>query len=290
MSTLSASNDAPIGVFDSGVGGLPILKAIHRLLPNERLVYLADTGYAPYGDKMPVEVVQRVLAIGDWFAAMGVKAIVVACNTASVLAVDVLRARCGVPIIGVEPAIKPAALASRTGVVGVLATARTADSASVARLVDAHGQPNNVQLMVQACPGLVDAIEANAPRVGIKTMLQAWLQPMLDSGADHIVLGCTHYIVVRDVIQDIVGPHVTLVEPSNAVARQLQRKLQEGGVLHNAAAVQQTQSTYPPLRSQVDRHNPQMFSSADLPNDAAALISHVWGEQVLVHSALRVVR
>jgi glutamate racemase len=177
MSLLSASNNSPIGVFDSGVGGLPILKAIHRLLPNERLVYLADTGYAPYGDKIPVEVVQRVLAIGDWFAAMGVKAMVVACNTASVLAIDVLRARCGVPIIGVEPAIKPAALASRTGVVGVLATARTAASASVARLVDAHGQHNNVRMVVQACPGLVDAIEGNAPRAGIKPCCKLGCSP-----------------------------------------------------------------------------------------------------------------
>ena len=259
------TSDSPIGVFDSGVGGLPILQAIHKLLPHERLVYLADTAYAPYGDKPAHDVQQRVLTIGQWFSAMPVKALVVACNTATVLAIEALRAHSTVPVIGVEPAIKPAALASTTGVVGVLATARTAASASVAKLVDAHGQ--RVQVLVQACPGLVDAIEGDAPQAHIATLLQAWLQPMLAQGADHIVLGCTHYIVVRDLIQQLVGPNVTLVQPSEAVARQLMRQL---------ASVGQ-------LSSNSDVGDVVFYSSAADGNEAAGLMGRVWGEVAPIH-------
>lgn len=258
------NSKSPIGVFDSGVGGLPILQAIHTLLPHEHKVYLADTAYAPYGDKSAQDVQQRVLAIGQWFSAMPVKALVVACNTATVLAVDALRAHSTVPIIGVEPAIKPAALASTTGVVGVLATARTAASASVAKLVDAHGQ--HVQVLVQACPGLVDAIERDAPQAHIVALLHTWLQPMLAQGADHIVLGCTHYIVVRDLIQQLVGPNVTLVQPSEAVARQLMRQLAAIGRLSNHAGGGEV----------------AFYTSAPDVSAAAGLIGRVWGEGVAV--------
>ena len=258
------TSDSPIGVFDSGVGGLPILQAIHTLLPHERLVYLADTAYAPYGDKPAQDVQQRVLTIGQWFSAMPVKALVVACNTATVLAVEALRAHCTVPVIGVEPAIKPAALASTTGVVGVLATARTAASASVAKLVDAHGQ--RVQVLVQACPGLADAIECDAPQAHIAALLQAWLQPMLARGADHIVLGCTHYIVVRDLIQQLVGPKVTLVQPSEAVARQLMRQLASIGQLSNHAGAGAV----------------AFYTSAPDVGAAAGLMGRVWGGEVQV--------
>lgn len=241
-----------------------MLQAIHTLLPHEQKVYLADTAYAPYGDKSAQVVQQRVLAIGQWFSAMPVKALVVACNTATVLAVDTLRAHSTVPVIGIEPAIKPAALASTTGVVGVLATARTAASAAVAKLVDAHGQ--HVQVLVQACPGLVDAIESDAPRPHIAALLQAWLQPMLAQGADHIVLGCTHYIVVRDLIQQLVGANVTLVQPSEAVARQLMRQLATIGQLSKHAGAGEV----------------AFYTSAPDVHAAAGLIGRVWGEDVAV--------
>ncbi|UFS57273.1 glutamate racemase [Comamonadaceae bacterium M7527] len=256
------NSESPIGVFDSGVGGLPILQAIQTLLPHEHKVYLADTAYAPYGDKSAQAVQQRVLSIGQWFCAMPVKALVVACNTATVLAVDTLRAHSTVPVIGVEPAIKPAALASKTGVVGVLATARTAASASVAKLVDAHGQ--HVQVLVQACPGLVDAIESDAAPAHIAALLNGWLQPMLDQGADHIVLGCTHYIVLRGLIQQLVGPAVTLVQPSEAVARQLMRQLALVGQLSGNAGAGQV----------------AFYTSAREVHAAASLMGRVWGGEV----------
>jgi glutamate racemase len=155
-------------------------------------------------------------------------------------------------------------LASTTGVVGVLATARTAASASVAKLVDAHGQ--RVQVLVQACPGLVDAIEGDAPQAHIAALLQGWLQPMLAQGADHIVLGCTHYIVVRDLIQQLVGHNVTLVQPSEAVARQLMRQLTSVGRLSNHAGAGEV----------------AFYTSAPDVAAAAALMGRVWGGEVQV--------
>lgn len=213
---------SPIGVFDSGVGGLSILKAIRKQLPNENLLYIADSANAPYGDRDPAFISKRALEIADFLYQANAKAIVVACNTATVVAIDALRAAFAIPIVAVEPAIKPAAALTRSGVVAVLATSRTLASSSVAKLCERYG--DGIKLMLQPCPGLVEQIERGqlaAPQT--LALLESYLEPVLAAGADTIVLGCTHYPFLEPQIRAIAGSSVTILDSAEAVARQLQR-------------------------------------------------------------------
>lgn len=222
--TLAADPDAPIGVFDSGVGGLSVLQAIRTTLPHENLVYVADSGHAPYGDRPEAFIEQRAMAVTGFLVASGAKAVVLACHTVTVVAVEALRARYGLPIVAIEPAIKPAAAASRRGVVGVLATTRTLASAAVARLTAQHAQ--GVQLIVQACPGLVEAVEAgDTGSDALLQLLTQYTSGMRAAGADTVVLGCTHYPFLRDALHRVLGPTVALVDPAQAVAREVARRL-----------------------------------------------------------------
>lgn len=215
-----------VGVFDSGVGGLSVLKEIRRLLPQEALYYVADSGFAPYGDKSCEYIQQRCEQLTQFFLAQQVKAIVVACNTATSVAVDGLRQWCPVPIIAMEPAIKPARLQTKTGVVGVLATTQTLCSANVNRLIAEHGK--DIQVLLQPCKGFVELVESGQLRGEAVTELVAQhVQPLLVQGADTLVLGCTHYPFLNEVIREVTGEQVTLIDPSSAIARQLQRKLAE---------------------------------------------------------------
>lgn len=231
MSSQSSCQN-PIGVFDSGVGGLSVLKHIHALLPHEQLIYVADSLHAPYGNKSPEEITERCLALTDFLLAHGAKAIVVACNTATAAAIATLRqVHPDLPIIGMEPAVKPAAAASKKGIIGVLATTGTLHSAQFAALLEAYGR--NVQVVTQACVGLVECIERgelNAP--GTRALLEKYLKPLLDEGADTIVLGCTHYPFVKAQIQQIVGENVILIDTGAAVAKRLQNRLVERDLLN----------------------------------------------------------
>ncbi len=222
----------PIGVFDSGVGGLSVLRHIHALLPHEQLIYVADSLHAPYGNKSPEEITERCLALTDFLLAHGAKAIVVACNTATAAAIATLRqAHPDLPIIGMEPAVKPAAAASKKGIIGVLATTGTLQSAQFAALLEAYGR--NVQVVTQACVGLVECIErGELDSSETSALLQKYLKPLLDEGADTIVLGCTHYPFVKAQIQQIVGENVTLIDTGAAVAKRLQNQLAERGLLN----------------------------------------------------------
>lgn len=226
----AASADAPIGVFDSGVGGISVLQHIHALLPHEQLLYVADSKYAPYGSKTPEEIQSRCFEITDFLIAKGAKAIVVACNTATAAAIDLMRARYALPIIGMEPAVKPAAEASKNGVIGVLATVGTLKSAQFAGLLESYGR--NVKVVTQGCVGLVECIERGELR-GDSTLnlLEKYCQPLLDEGADTIVLGCTHYPFVKPLIRQIVGGDITLIDTGAAVASHLQRRLAAVGLL-----------------------------------------------------------
>lgn len=220
----AVSADAPIGVFDSGVGGISVLQHIHALLPHEQLLYVADSKYAPYGSKTPEEIQSRCFAIADFLIEKGVKAIVVACNTATAAAIDLMRARYALPIIGMEPAVKPAAEASRNGVIGVLATVGTLKSAQFAGLLESYGR--NVKVVTQGCIGLVECIEHGELRSeATLNLLEKYCQPLLDEGADAIVLGCTHYPFVKPLIRQIVGDGVTLIDTGAAVAKHLQSRL-----------------------------------------------------------------
>lgn len=218
-----AGQDA-IGVFDSGIGGLTILRAIRDTMPRENLIYVADTAYLPYGDK-PEEVVQaRALAISGFLAERGAKAIVVACNTATAAAIDLLRDRFGLPFIGVEPAVKPAAAATRSGVIGVLATPATLESARFHALLSRHLGAARVR--VEPCAGLAEHIErGDLDNAQTEELLRGFVEPLLAEGADTIVLGCTHYPLVAHIVQRIAGADVTVIENGSAVAKELSRQL-----------------------------------------------------------------
>jgi glutamate racemase len=223
-------NNQAIGVLDSGVGGISVLKHIHALLPHENLMYVADSKYAPYGNKTAEEITARCMILADFLMSQNVKALVVACNTATAAAIDELRETFDIPIIGMEPAVKPAAEATKTGVIGVLATVGTLKSAQFAALLESYGR--SVKVVTQGCVGLVECIERgelDTPET--KVLIRQYTAPLLAEGADTIVLGCTHYPFVKHVIQEIVGDKITLIDTGAAVAKQLKRQLQEKGLL-----------------------------------------------------------
>ena len=220
----------PIGVMDSGVGGISVLKHVHALLPHEDLIYFADSKYAPYGNKTSAEITARCFEIADFLIAKDVKALVVACNTATAAAIDAMREKYSMSIIGMEPAVKPAAEASNNGVIGVLATVGTLKSAQFAALLESYGR--NVKVVTQACVGLVECIERgelDTPET--KALIRQYTMPLLAEGADTIVLGCTHYPFVKDAIREIVGREISLIDTGAAVAKQLKRQLEDKGFL-----------------------------------------------------------
>lgn len=219
------SPQAPIGVFDSGLGGLSVLREIRRLLPGEDLLYIADSAYVPYGDKPERVIQERSLVLTRFLLDRGAKAIVVACNTATAAAVTVLRQKFPTaPIVAMEPALKPAAAATRTGTVGVLATVGTLSSARFAALLSRYA--GTVRILTQPCPGLVEQVEAGeleSPQT--RELLQLYTQPLLAAGADTLILGCTHYPFLRPLVEELAGPSVSIIDTGPAVARQLQRVL-----------------------------------------------------------------
>lgn len=269
----TTASTAAIGVFDSGVGGLSVLRAIRQLLPHEQLLYVADSAHAPYGERHPEYIERRSMIIAQFLRLQPVKAIVVACNTASVMAIESLRKDLDIPIVGIEPAIKPAAKLTSSGVVGVMATSRTVQSDNVKRLCELYAR--DTKIILQPCPGLVEQIE-RADLDGPKTiaLLDEYLEPMLDAGADTIVLGCTHYPFVERVIQQRVGGSVSIIEPGAAVARQLRRRLEARSLLIESSSA-----------SVEDGHAPEsletFFSTASMGTSAKA-ISALWGKPVAV--------
>jgi len=214
----------PIGVFDSGVGGLSVLHEIRRELPNEDLLYVADSGHAPYGDKSAQVIEERSIAIVEFLISQHAQAIVVACNTATGVAIKTLRTRFWIPIIAMEPAVKPAAAHTRSGVIGVLATSRTIASDNFAKLHERFGA--DVKILMQACPGLVEQVEAGKLRDDkTRALIEQFVLPLLDQGVDTLVLGCTHYPFLAPLIREIAGATVTVIDPSAAIARELRRRL-----------------------------------------------------------------
>ncbi|MFZ1693562.1 MAG: glutamate racemase [Flavobacteriales bacterium] len=232
------TDNRPIGIFDSGIGGLTVAQAIRQALPTERLLYFGDNAHMPYGARSLREVRGFSEAICEALIAHGCKLIVIACNTASAAALKEVRERWpDFLFVGMEPAVKPAVEHTRTGVVGVIATVATFQSELYASVVErfSHG----VEVLHQPCPGLVKQIEAgelDTPRT--EEMLRGWLEPMMARGIDALVLGCTHYPIVRPLIERIVGPHVRVIDPAPAVARQVARVLNEQGMEVDATATE----------------------------------------------------
>ena len=213
-----------IGVFDSGIGGLSIAKCIRATLPHENIIYVADTHHAPYGDKTDHFIAARSESICRFLQDQGAKSIVVACNTATTSAIQYLRSRFSLPIVGVEPGTKPAAMNSLTGVVGVLATARTLATESFERLLQRTSGPAKIEL--QACPDLVRQVEL-LKLDGDEThaLVHGYVMPLIEKGADHIVLGCTHYNFLESVVAQIAGPNVKVINTAQAVTNELVRQL-----------------------------------------------------------------
>jgi glutamate racemase len=236
---MPTKNLRPIGIFDSGIGGLTVLRAIHQLMPDEPLLYLADQAHVPYGPR-PLEEVRRFSeAITNFLLDQGARIIVVACNTASAAALKYLRQVFPeVSFVGMEPAVKPAAEHTHSGIVGVLATPATFQGELYASVVERFGQ--GVKLIQHTCPGLVSQIETGdleAPET--RLILEEALLPMLEQGIDTIVLGCTHYPFVIPLIQRITGPDVRVIDPAPALARQVQRLLVANDLLEIDAPPQE---------------------------------------------------
>ncbi len=222
--------NSPIGVFDSGVGGLSVLRGIRAQMPEEAVVYFGDQGHVPYGPRPLEQVRDFSEAITRFLLDKGAKIIVVACNAASAAALTYLRQTFpDISFVGMEPAVKPAAEHTETGVVGVLATPATFQGALYASVVERFA--NGVQLLQNTCPGLVQQIEkGDLDGPGTRRILDDALNPMLEKNIDTIVLACTHYPFVIPLIQEIVGKKVRVIDPAPAVARQARRLLEANGL------------------------------------------------------------
>jgi len=214
----------PIGIFDSGVGGLSVLKAVNRLLPFEDLIYVADSRFTPYGSKTVQQIEERVFAISEYLITQGVKAVVVACNTATAAAVVALREKYAIPIIGLEPAIKPAIEQSKSKRIGVLATKATLESRKYIRLKTHYAA--DIYIKEKASPLLVELVET-APKLTLEqeTQIGNELQTLKDANIDSLVLGCTHYPFLTKVISKFMGKKVSLFESGKPVAKELKRCL-----------------------------------------------------------------
>lgn len=254
-----------IGIFDSGIGGLSVMREISRLMPDEDLCYVADSAWMPYGEK-PAELVRdRSLKIARFLVEQQhCKAVVIACNTATGLAVDLLREKLDVPVIAIEPAIKPASERTTSGVIGVMATPGTLAGEKFGLLRGRFSADK--QIISQPCPGLAREIEKGKPHsIRLRKLLSRFIRPFHDEGADVIVLGCTHYPLVKSLIEEIAGKNVLIIDSGEAVARQLQRKLEEAG-----------------LRSTSDREGSQRFWCSGRKADCVSRIASLLGKSVEV--------
>ena len=262
------NQDQPIGVFDSGVGGLSVLRAMRELMPEELVIYFGDQGHVPYGPRSLEQVRDFSEAITRFLLDKNAKLIVVACNTASAAALHYLRNRFpNISFVGMEPAVKPAAEHTRSGLVGVLATPATFQGALYASVVERFA--NGVQVLQDTCPGLVGQIEqGNLDGEETYTILENALRPMLDRGIDTVVLGCTHYPFVIPLIERIAGESVRVIDPAPAVAKQAKRLLEARGLKNPAG----------------DRAEVHLYTSGEM-HTLLSLLPKLLGESGMVHVA-----
>lgn len=209
-----------IGILDSGVGGLSVLLEIQKLLPTHNLHYIGDSAWCPYGNKPAEQIQQRVFTITDELIKQGATIIVVACNSATINAVEALRANYPIPFIGMEPAVKPAAAVTKTGSIGILATEASIAGEKFHNLLATHASPKGITVITQPCPDFVTLVEQGiltGPEA--EAAIQKYATPMIQSGADTLVLGCTHYPFLKQTIQKIVGNHIHIIDTGQAVAK-----------------------------------------------------------------------
>jgi glutamate racemase len=270
-------SNQPAGVFDSGIGGLSTLRELRRQLPHEHFLYVADLAWSPYGNKSVALLQERAAHLCDFLVQRESKAIVVACNTATAAAVHSLRERYTLPIIGVEPGIKPAITRTLSGVVGILATQRTIDSEKFQALISQFSQ--ETEIILQPCPGLAEAIDEGQHQSALRAqLLRHFTAPLLARGADTLVLGCTHYPLIKAEIRESLAAqghaNVQLIDTSEAIARQVVRELERN---HS-------------LNQENTRGTVQFFSTdiatAENPEQRAKVLSEVfsyyWGETISV--------
>ena len=240
LASNNADRFAPVGVFDSGIGGLSVVKHLREQLPAENFIYFADTAFAPYGERSTEELIERSIKITGFLLDKGIKALIIACNTATAAAVAELRKRYPqLIIIGMEPGIKPAAARSESKVVGVLATRSTLNSRKFQELSEKLAQETQTQFIPQACVGLVNEIERgdlNSPK--LIELLRQYVHPLLEQGVDSLVLGCTHYPFVESQIRQTIkefdpSKNIYLIDTGDAIARRLQQLLLENQLLNS---------------------------------------------------------
>ena len=260
----TVNSQAPIGIFDSGVGGLSIARQVRALLPNENLIYIADSAHAPYGDKSHEFILQRSRLLTMQLLERQCKLIVVACNTATVNTIRSLRDQFAVPFVGVEPGIKPAIQLSRSGMIGVLATQRTLDSESFDDLHDRFA--GQAHFIVQPCPGLVEQVETmNLASEETLSLLASYIEPLLAAGVDTLVLGCTHYPFLIDAVRQVAGDEIRIVDTSRAVAEQVERLLRA----ENLVAATATEGT-------------ELFICSGTSQSLTTVINGLWGTDLQV--------
>jgi len=250
-------NKAPIGVFDSGVGGLTVWKRLKKKLPLEQIIYLADSGNCPYGPKTDEEIISLSVKCTEFLLAKGCKVIVVACNTATSAAISYLRDKYSVPFVGMEPAIKPAAHYSKTGAVGILATAGTLNGTLYKQTQQQFA--NHVTVHLQIGTGLVDLVEKgaiNTPEA--EALLRSYIEPMIKNNIDQLVLGCSHYPFFKPLLKKITGGNVRIVEPSKAIAQQTFRVLTLNSLLNTT----------------LERYSDEFYTTGDV-NDMQSFLNRV---------------
>jgi len=248
---------ATIGVFDSGVGGLTVLAELVRMLPNFSYLYFADAAFCPYGSKSNEQILQRARIATDFLLAKGCQLVVVACNTATAAAISSLRNSYSIPFVGMEPAIKPAAQTTKTKIIGVLATAGTFNGKLYQETVQRYAQ--GVEIIYRVGDGLVELVEkAKHKSPAARELLMKYIEPMISANADHIVLGCTHYPFFIHILNEIVPPNISIVDPAPAVALQTQR------IVDGMSLPPSTSSSAPSI---------QLFSSA--PHNHLETLSEV---------------
>jgi glutamate racemase len=251
----------PIGVFDSGLGGLSVAREIRARLGHEDILYLADSAYCPYGGRPLEEIRARSIAVTNALVDRGAKLIVAACNTASGAAIELLRKTFELPIVGLEPAVKPAAASSRAGRIAVLATPATLQTERFHRLVDNHG--TGVDVVKIACAGFVEMVEKGAVS-GPETieLVREVLEPAREAGVDRVVLGCTHYPFLRGAVAEVLGDGVEILDSGAAVARQVERVLRENGLLRSGG------------------EGAIRFLTTGIPAQIAPVVDRLWGRPV----------
>ena len=209
-----------IGILDSGVGGLSVLLEICHLIPTACIDYIGDSSWCPYGTKSPEQIQKRVTSLSEHLLANGAEIIVIACNSATIHAIEFLREKFDIPFVGMEPAVKPAATITRSGTIGILATQASIAGEKFHHLLSTHAPPSKIKVITQPCPSFVELVEAGVLNgTSVTAAIEKYTSHMLEAGADTLVLGCTHYPFLRKAIQDTVGEKIQLIDTGSAVAK-----------------------------------------------------------------------